>query len=87
MYKVTVNTSGKYHNVELGTRYCLTRRSAIQLANIFLESECDITIEKFIRCGSAFTWSKAWEETRIIFEVDDDYNPIKARKTNKHDFE
>jgi hypothetical protein len=86
MYKVTVNTSGKYHNVALGARYCLTRKSAINLANFFLEVECDITIEKFIHCHNCFAWSDAWEETHIFIEEDDDCNPIRARKTNRHDF-
>ena len=85
MYKVTVKTSGKYHNVALGTRYCFTRKTAIELANLFLDSDCDITIEKFIRTGSAFVWSDAWEETKIVFDVDDTEH-LTARKANKDDF-
>lgn len=85
MYKVIVNTSGKYDNVTLGARYCLTRKSAIKLANLFLGDDCDITIAKFIRCGDAFVWSDAWEETKIFFEEDDNGHFI-ARKANRYDF-
>lgn len=85
MYKVIVNSSGKYNNVALGARYCLTRKIAIRLANLFLGDNCDITIERFIRCGDAFVWSDAWEETKIIFDEDDKEN-LTARKAHKDDF-
>jgi hypothetical protein len=85
MYRVTPNNSGKYHNVVPGARYCLTRKSAIELANLFLNDDCDITIEKFIRIPSAFMWSDAWEETKIVFDEDDEGN-LTARKANRHDF-
>lgn len=82
MYKVTVNTPGKY-GVVLGARYCLTRKSAIKVANLFLEENCDITVTKFIRCGDAFVWSDAWEETRIaIYERVD--GTFIARKVNRY---
>lgn len=85
MYKVIVNTPGKYDNVVLGARYCLTRKSAIKLANLFLGDDCDITIAKFIRCGDAFVWSDAWEETKIIIDENDD-GDFTARKAKKYDF-
>ena len=58
MYRVVVKSRGKYNNVVLGARYCLTRRSAINLA-VSLESlECKFDVEKFIRIhGDIFTWS------------------------------
>jgi len=79
MYKVTVNTPGMHKNVVLGARYCLTRKSAIKTANLFLENDCDITVAKFIRCGDVFVWSDAWEETKIVFD-EDDYENLTARK-------
>lgn len=86
MYKVTVKSSGKYNVVALGARYCFTRKSAISLTNLFLEDDCDITIEKFIRCcGDVFAWSDACEDTKIIVEEDDNYN-VTARKATKYDF-
>ena len=83
MYKVTVLTSGKYANVELGERYCLTRKTAIKLANTFLQSGCDITLAKLIRCGDTFYWSEAWEDTHIVFVEDDNECLFLARKANK----
>ena len=85
MYKVIVNTSGRYNNVTLGARYCLTRKSAIKLANLFLGEDCDIKIAKFIRCGDAFVWADAWEETKIVFDEDDNGH-FTARKANRYDF-
>lgn len=85
MYKVAVKSSGKYNVVALGARYCLTRKSAIKLANLFLEDDCDITIEKFIRCSEdVFAWTDACEDTKIILEEDDAYN-VTARKANKYE--
>ena len=58
MYRVVIKSRGKYNNVVLGARYCLTRHSAINLA-VSLESlECKFDVEKFIRIhGDIFTWS------------------------------
>lgn len=85
MYRVTVNTSGRYDNVTLGARYCFTRKTAINLANLFFGDDCGVTIEKFIHCGDAFVWSDAWEETKIIIDENDDGNFF-ARKANRYDF-
>lgn len=58
MYRVTVLTSGKYDNVALGARYCFTKRSARDLIDNFLEVNCEIEVEKFIRlCDDVFCWS------------------------------
>ena len=58
MYRVVIKSRGKYNNIVLGARYCLTRRSVINLA-VSLESlECEFDVEKFIRIhGDIFTWS------------------------------
>ena len=85
MYKVTVNTSGKYRNVVLGARYCLTRKTAIRLTNLFLGDDCDVTIEKLIRIGDVFVWSDTTEETKIVFDEDDEGN-LTARKARREDY-
>lgn len=85
MYKITVNTSGKYHNVALGARYCLTRKTAIKLINLFLEVDCDITIEKFIHCGYGFAWSNTTKTTKIVFDEDNEGKSI-ARKARRDDY-
>lgn len=59
MYKVTVKSSGKYHNVALGERYCLTKRTAINMAVMFDLSECEYDVEKFVRLNEdVFCWSE-----------------------------
>ena len=75
MYRVVVKSRGKYNNVVLGSRYCLTRRSALNLA-VSLESlECEFDVEKFIRIHSdVFAWSnygvseKIWNKIYEILE-------------------
>ena len=60
MYKVTIKSRGKYDNATLCARYCLTRRSAIRLTALFVEEECDLTVEKWIRMhGDTFCWSES----------------------------
>lgn len=85
MFKVTVNTSGEYRNIVLGARYCLTRKTAIRLANLFLGEDCDITVEKFICIGDVFIWSDTREETKIIFDEDEEGKAI-ARKARRDDY-
>jgi len=50
MYRIIVNTTGKHDNVSLGVRYCFRKKTAIELIDLFLESDCDITVEKLVRC-------------------------------------
>ena len=58
MYRITVRTRGKYDNVELGPRYCLTKKSALNLIDTFIDTGCEIGVEKFIRIHSdVFCWS------------------------------
>lgn len=71
MYKVTVKSSGKYHNVTLGARYCLTKHTAINLAVMFEDVECDYEVEKLVRLNTdIFCWSegevdeKFWKKVR-----------------------
>lgn len=60
MYRVVVKSRGKHGNAGLGTRYCFTKRSVIELAVAFTESECEFEIEKLIHLhGDVFCWSAA----------------------------
>ena len=57
MYRITVRTTGKYSNVALGPRYCLTKKSAIDLIDTFFDSGCELGLEKFIRIHhDVFCW-------------------------------
>ena len=63
MYRVVVKNRGKHNNVKLGARYCLTKRSVIDLAVTFESFECDYEIEKLVRLhGDIFCWSDAINE-------------------------
>ena len=63
MYRVVVKSRGKHNNVVLGERYCLTKRSVIDLAVSFELLECEYDIEKFVRIhGDIFAWSDAIDE-------------------------
>lgn len=71
MYRVIVKDSGKYHNVALGARYCLTKHTAINLAVMFDEVDCIYEVEKLVRLNKdIFYWSegevdeKFWEKVR-----------------------
>lgn len=63
MYRVVVKSRGKHNNAVLGARYCLTKRSVIDLAVSFELLECEYDIEKFVRIhGDIFCWSDAIDE-------------------------
>jgi hypothetical protein len=58
MYRVVVKSRGKYNNVMLGARYCFTKRSIVTLASEFMASECECSVEKFVRIHKdIFCWS------------------------------
>lgn len=58
MYKVIVKSTGKYNNVALGARYCLTKRSANKLAKTFASCECIFEVYKLVRShDDIFYWS------------------------------
>ena len=60
MYRVVVESRGKYNNVVLGARYCLTKRSIVHLAANFMALECECRVEKFVRIHrDIFCWSAA----------------------------
>lgn len=61
MYKVTVVTSGIHNAVELGSRYCLTKKAVEKLVQLFQDLECGIKVEKFIHItGSCWCWTKLY---------------------------
>lgn len=79
MYRVVVKSKGKYNNVVPGARYCLTKRSVIDLAVTFDLSECDYEIEKFVRLhDDIFAWSgsgvseKIWDKIYEILEGEEE---------------
>ena len=58
MYRVVVKSRGKYNNATLGARYCLTKRSIVSLASNFMSTECECSVEKFVRLyRDIFCWS------------------------------
>lgn len=79
MYRVCVLTSGKYDNVVTGNRYCLSRKSALDLANLFNELSCTLKIEKLIRTDDIFFWSEDIAATRITFDANENGDIIKYR--------
>lgn len=71
MYRVVVTSRGKDNKVTLGARYCLTKRSVIDLAVSFELLECEYEIEKFVRIhGDIFAWSDAIDE-KIWEKIDE----------------
>ena len=75
MYRVVVKSRGKYNNIVPGARYCLAKRSVIDLAVMFARVECEFDVEKFIRIqGDVFAWSdsgvseKIWDKVYKILE-------------------
>lgn len=86
MYRVCVFSSGKYHNVTKANRYCFFRKSALHLANLFAEFECDLRVEKLAHAGDCFFWTDAEEDTMIWAQEDENENifyRIPTRKERK----
>lgn len=58
MYRIIVNTTGKYGNFSRGARYAFTKKAANKFIAECLECECEITVERFIHCAEGiFAWS------------------------------
>lgn len=71
MYRVIVKNSGRNGNATLGTRYCFRKKSLVRLITLFTESDCDFTVEKFIRIhGDTFCWSDSVISEKIWDMVD-----------------
>lgn len=72
MYRVIVKDSGRNGNATLGARYCFRKKSLVRLITLFTESDCDFTVEKFIRIhGDTFCWSDSVISEKIWDMVDD----------------
>lgn len=57
MYRITVLTTGKFNTVGLGSRYCLTKKTAKSLIKLFFKEECTFKVEKFTRLHhDIFAW-------------------------------
>lgn len=85
MYRVCVLSTGKYHNVVVGNRYCFSRKHAVELANMFADKDCILGVQKFARIGSCFIWAEAEDITRI-WENEDGIYRILSRKELKEMF-
>lgn len=71
MYKVIIKDSGKYHNVMIGERYCLTKRTAIKLAVMLESVECDYRVAKLVRLyEDVFCWSEGEVEEKFWDKVE-----------------
>ena len=67
MYRITVNTSGKYNNVTLGPRYCFRKKTAKELIDLFFAQECEIMVEKLVRCcDDVFCFSDGDEDDKVL---------------------
>lgn len=71
MYRVIVKDSGRNGNATLGARYCFRKKSLVRLITLFTKSDCDFTVEKFIRIhGDVFCWSDSVISEKIWDMVD-----------------
>ena len=68
MYRINILSDGKYHNVTLGARYCLTKKSAKGMIDNFADAECDFTVEKFIRIHDDVFCFTDWDEDDSVFD-------------------
>ena len=67
MYRITVNTTGKYNNVALGPRYCFRKKAAEKLIDLFLKYDCDIAVEKLIRLsGGVYCFTDYDEGDKVL---------------------
>ena len=58
MYRVVVESKGKYNNAVLGARYCFTKRSTVSLVSTLMAMECECRVGKFVRLHrDIFSWS------------------------------
>lgn len=67
MYRIKILSTGKYSNVTLGYRYCLTKKSAKNMINTFSKAESDFTIEKLVRIhADIFCWTNDDEKDSVF---------------------
>ena len=84
MYRITINSHGKYNNVCLGARYCFRKKSAKELIGLFLNSGCEIVVEKFVRLTSdVFAWSDCGDDDSVIAYFEDKLWEIEEAEIEK----
>lgn len=67
MYRIVVLSDGKCHNVEPGARYTFSKKEAKKLIDLFLDDECEIKVEKFIRlCDITFAWCSFSDTDKVL---------------------
>lgn len=72
MYRISIKSSGKYHNVIPGFRYCFRKKTAKHLIDLFSECEAEFTVEKFVRLATdVFCWTD-YDENDAVFTYYDD---------------
>ena len=80
MYRVVVESSGKYNNTVLGARYCFTKRSVVSLASHFMFIECKCKVEKFVRLHhDIFCWSDD-VEPKVLDRIYDALEKLEAEE-------
>lgn len=83
MYRVVVKSRGKYNNVMLGARYCFTKRSIVTLASEFMASECECSVEKFVRIHKdIFCWSDVEVGSDVWDKI---YNALEEMATEEEE--
>ena len=83
MYRVVVESRGKYNNAALGARYCFTKRSIASLAAGFILMECECRVEKFVRLHhDIFSWSEAEISSGVWDRI---YDAIEKLREEKED--
>lgn len=79
MYRIFVLSSGKYHNVTIGHRYCFRKKSAIELINLFSKDECNFYVEKLIRLNSdIFAWSDTDDDKVLNYFNEKNFEKVAA---------
>lgn len=73
MYRITVKSRGKYGNVLPGPRYCICKKTAKRLIDLFyVDDKCVITVEKWIRIhGDVFCWTDIDDTDSVLNYFDE----------------
>lgn len=81
MYRVVVESKGKYNNAVLGARYCFTKRSIASLAAGFILMECEYRVEKFVRLHhDIFSWSSVEVGSDVWDRIFDEIEKLRIEK-------
>ena len=72
MYRLTVKSSGTYHNVVCGPRYCFTKKTAKDFIKSFHKYGCDLAVEKLVRLyADLFYWTD-YDDGDSVFKLYDE---------------